>query len=237
MFVLAWIVLVPLSAPLLTRPRGGPVAVLGRLAAVGYLTGGAVSALLALLGRDPAGVGDTVMVLTAMHFNYAGFAASFLVARLDDVRPVPPLVAVAAIGGPLLVAAGFTVNSVLQPIGALVVGVGLAATSALTLRGGITTDARPTAQACLIVSSLAVWAGMALAIHWAAAPHLGWRALPLDTMARTHGMLNGLGFAGFGLLGRRLEVTPSRFRSRIPRLRGVGARKREHRRPLTASRD
>jgi hypothetical protein len=57
----------------------------------------------------------------------------------------------------------------------------------------------------LIVSSLSVLGGMVLAIHWAAGPHLGWRVMSVGDMARTHGLLNGLGFVAVGLFGRWRE--------------------------------
>jgi hypothetical protein len=128
---------------------------------------------------------------------------------MDDIRRVPAVVAAAVIGAPVVVALGFTFWPVLQAVGAAVLGLGLAATAVLTLAGGMTRGASPVARACLIASSLSVLAGMALAVHWAAGPHLGWRVLDFDQMARTHGMLNGFGFAGLGLLGRRLELSRS----------------------------
>lgn len=211
MIGLAWLVWVPLALPLLGRRRtcwspSLTVSALGRVAALGYLGAALAWATLAVLGLDPAGVGDTIVVLTAMHFHYAGFAASLLVARLDDVRAVPWPAALAVSGGPLVVAAGFTFWSELQAVGAGILGLGLAATAVLTLAGGTTSTASPVARACLLGSSLAVVVGMALAVHWAVGSHLGWRVLGLDQMARTHGMLNGLGFVGLGLLGRRLEL-------------------------------
>ena len=42
---------------------------------------------------------------------------------------------------------------------------------------------------------------MVLAVHWALGQYVDVSALAVDDMAATHGLLNGVGFVGAGLLG------------------------------------
>ena len=182
-------------------------AVIARLAAWGYLLVGASWALLSRAGVDPAGIGDQLVELTAVHFHYAGFGAAVLLACLAARRSLPLAIRSAVILGPVIVAAGFVGPPLLQAIGTAVMGVGLVGLAAGTLTaGGIASNAPVVARLCLVVSSLSIVAGMALALHFAAAPWLGWTPLSVDLMARSHGILNGAGFVALGVTGRRLEM-------------------------------
>src|SRR5262249_54537538 len=81
-----------------------------------YLPVGAVWLLFSRAGLSPLGFGDTIVILTAVHFHYAGFAAPILAGLagrwIAAVRPVLwplfRLVAVGVIAGIALVAAGIT---------------------------------------------------------------------------------------------------------------------------------
>jgi hypothetical protein len=205
----AWLVLaVALFAAAVRRWWARPslqVRSVARVGAAAYLVAGAGWALVAAQGRDPFGVGDTLVLLTAVHFHFAGAASAYLLARLDNIRPVPWAVAAAVLSGPVLVALGFVGPGELQSAGAAVLTAGLVGVALLTLGRGWCAHAPGAARLCLVVSSLAVLAGMALALHWAVGPRLGWRVMSIDEMARTHGVLNGGGFVAIGLLGRRLE--------------------------------
>ena len=171
---------------------------LGRLAAAGYLVAGAGWLVLARAGVEPMGIDDRYVALTAVHFHFAGFGASLLVALAAEWRHVPNAAALAVIGGPLVVAGGFVVRPELQLVGALVIAAGLGTIAALSW---------PDGNAYVRASACCVFAGMALAVHWAGGVVLNrWPPLDIDVMARLHGTLNGFGFVVLGLVGRLREV-------------------------------
>jgi hypothetical protein len=60
----------------------------------------------------------------------------------------------------------------------------------------------------LAVSGLAVWVPMILAVAWATGQHVDVPALSIPAMARTHGLVNALGFTVCGLAGHRLARRP-----------------------------
>jgi uncharacterized membrane protein len=57
----------------------------------------------------------------------------------------------------------------------------------------------------LQISAAAVFAGMVLAAMYAVAEFAGSDVLPIPQMARTHGVLNAVGFCMAGLLGWLVE--------------------------------
>ena len=59
----------------------------------------------------------------------------------------------------------------------------------------------------LQVAAGAVFGGMVLAAAYAVTDFLGNGALPIPQMARTHGILNAVGFCLMGLLGWLVEFS------------------------------
>ena len=181
-------------------------------AALAYLSVGAVWLLLHALRIEPVGVRPPFVLLTAVHFHYAGFTATVLAAlvRRRTAARAPRLSAamlVAVVVAPPIVALGFTFVGVLQVVGAAVLTGGLFVLSWLTLRVVVPDVTDRLAHWLLVVSALAVLVPMVLAVQWA----IGWNfdtpALSIPMMARTHGVANALGFALCGVLGwRRLET-------------------------------
>lgn len=165
------------------------------------------------VGRSWLGFGEPILRLTVVHFTFAGVGATALAlaalqqratavraAGLVLVVVAPPIVglgfstgaAVAQIGGPLLMAAGVYL------VAAATVGDGWVAR-------------REARGALLLVSGLAVWVPMVLAVAWALAPHTGGPSLSVPDMVRLHGGAQALGFVGCGLLGRRLDLPVVRW--------------------------
>src|SRR5687767_3431934 len=88
-------------------------------ATLAYLSVGAVWLLLHALGIKPVGVRPPFVLLTAVHFHYAGFTATVLAAlvRRRTIAVSPRLSAamiVAVVVAPPIVAVGFTFVGVLQ---------------------------------------------------------------------------------------------------------------------------
>jgi hypothetical protein len=149
--------------------------------------------------------------LTAVHFHYTGFATALLAAAALDfarrqghaARLLDWLVAM-VVFVPFLVAAGFVFSPLLKLVAVLVLSVSLAGVTVLTLRLSQELQ-NGTARAFIRVSSGAVLAGMALASTYGIGDALGKDWLLIPRMASAHGLLSGLGFVLFGLLGWLVE--------------------------------
>ena len=197
-----WLVfagLLALSGLLRLRERWRTLAMPGwlRTGALLQLPIGAGWLVLSRAGLEPLGFKEPIVVLTAVHFHYAGFLAPVLAAEAIEhlglgraARSGGLLLLV----GPAVLAAGFVLSPALQAGAALVIVLGLGLIAAASLLG---LRAAPR-RLPLALSWLCVLAGMALAAVYAIGEvtELWW--LNMAEMALTHGLLNGL---GFGLLG------------------------------------
>ncbi|MGK2950207.1 MAG: YndJ family transporter [Acidimicrobiales bacterium] len=176
--------------------------------------------LLSQAERTMAGITEPFVQLTAVHFTYAGAGALVLASTaLDSVATGGPrrlgrAAVVLTAGAPPVVATGFVTGWPLAQVGgALAMALGVFATALLELHRAVGCRLSGPVRALLVVSGLAVWAPMVLAVAWAAGQHWDIAALSIPDMVRTHGAANALGFVGAGLLARRLtrphqEVTP-----------------------------
>jgi MFS family permease len=112
------------------------------------------------------------------------------------MKPVALLVA----GLPLVVAAGFVISPLLKMTAAVLFSASVATLAIAVHTCARKTDAPP-ARILLQLAAISVFAGMVLSTAYAVADFLGSNALPIPQMARTHGILNAMGFCLFGLLG------------------------------------
>jgi YndJ-like protein len=167
--------------------------------------------LLSRLGFHPLGVQEPIVLLTAVHFHYTGFATSLLAGamaaflqRRDEESPIIPALVLLVLFAPFAVAAGFVFSSTLKGFAAVVLSVSVAglALAQLWLAKSLRTG---TARAFLRVSATAVIGGMGLAVVYAIGDLFGRNWLLIPRMASTHGVLNGLGFVLLGLLGWLVE--------------------------------
>lgn len=201
-------------ARLLRGPRGAGVVAAG--VGMAYLAVGGVWTVIARAGWRPLGFPDVIVLMTGVHFHYAGFALPVLVGRAaDDLEDTLSRVTVVGVlAGVPLVAVGIADAQVghgllpphrLEFLAAVVMAASglLAATlqGRLALRPG-----RPTAvRALLFVSGLALPAPMALAGLYALGNSTHLVHLDLDTMFRAHGAVNALGFSVPGLTAWALD--------------------------------
>jgi energy-converting hydrogenase Eha subunit A len=182
------------------------------VASLAYLAGAAGWLAVSRLGARPLGLADEIVELTAAHFLFAGFRATgigacVLSARERDGLPRNWLGEVAALGlpgGTALVAAGFAVLPVLQVVGATVLAVSLFVLAWLMFVAGRSRRFATGTRLLLIVAAGSVVIAMALALQYAFGQRFGTPALSIQSMVRTHGLLNGFGFTLGGLLGWRL---------------------------------
>lgn len=158
-------------------------------------------------GHALAGFPEPIILLTAIHFHYTGFAAPIL-AALAGRSKLALYGGLGLVGGTPVVAAGFLFSPILK-----IVGVGILCVSVIAIAIGQLTVAPALAgraRALLTLSSLAVIAGMILAGIYEHGFYTGRTWIAIPTMAWSHGLLNGAGFSLCGLLAWRLPRSPER---------------------------
>ncbi|HUJ31288.1 MAG TPA: YndJ family transporter [Candidatus Acidoferrum sp.] len=179
-------------------------------AAALYLPVGAAWLVASRFGLTPLGFQEPIVLLTAVHFHYAGFAAPLLArssrrSLLERERqgPVAILLNVVAAGvliGPGLLAAGFVIGPRVKLAAALV----LAASEtglALSFLLALTRVASMRAKVLIAVAAGSVAFAMVLAALWAIGEYPLQPFVHLEQMARLHGTANAFGFTFCGLLG------------------------------------
>jgi hypothetical protein len=178
-----------------------------------YLPIGCTWLVASRWGLSPMGFQEPIVLLTAVHFHFAGFAAPLLTAATAatvegttaKVQKIFRIIATGVLAGPGLLAVGFVVGPQLKLAAALllVIGeIGLALFFLIALRG-----MRPrSAQALVILSSACVLFSMVLAAIWAVGEFPLQPFVHLAEMAKLHGTANALGFTVCGLLGWTLSV-------------------------------
>ena len=162
------------------------------------------------LGMRPMGIQEPIGLLTAVHFHFAGFATAMIAAatlqfaeRRGEQGWLRHVVLILA-GLPFLVAAGFVISPVLK-MGAAILFSASVAGLAIAVRACGRKVEDPTARILLQVAAGAIFAGMVLAGAYAVADYAGSDKLTIPQMARTHGILNAIGFCLPGLLGWLVE--------------------------------
>jgi len=178
-------------------------------AALGFLAIGSAW-LVAFRAGISLGYTTPIVELTAVHFHYAGFAATLMSAlTLGALRGRSPhmrLLSAAAgllvvLGTPITATGIATGTAALTIVGPVLLASGILTTAALTVL--LVAPARTTRAGrwLLTVSAVAVVVPMLLGVDYAAARVLPIPALDLRTMAIVHGDLNAVFYALFGLAG------------------------------------
>jgi hypothetical protein len=163
------------------------------------------------LGMRPMGIQEPIGLLTAVHFHFAGFATATIAAATLQaaelgrgeqkwLRRLCYLVA----GMPFLVATGFVISPALKMVAAIVFSASVAGL-AIFVRANGCRAADGLARILLQVASGAIFAGMVLSGAYAVTDFVGSEALTIPQIARTHGILNAVGFCLTGLLGWIVE--------------------------------
>jgi hypothetical protein len=216
---LVWVVVavagvVSMGRPLLDGRRRRSLLACAGLLGAGYAVVAGLAFVASRGGVAAFDIGEPIVELTAVHFTYAGVGALALAAtslRLATRReaPLARVAVVLTAAAPPVVAAGFVLgHAVPQVGGAVMMTLGVWATAWTQLRQvrhPLTWDAR---RVALLVSGLAPWVAMVLAVGWAASNFWSVPALAIPDMARTHGTLQMV-FVLCGLWARRSapEVT------------------------------
>src|SRR5882672_1564487 len=174
----------------------------------GYLIVGGTWLVASRLGLQPVGFQEPIVLLTAVHFHFAGFLSAVLAGltyeRLRETRWSKPLGAALAglVLGPGLLSVAFLVGPKVKLAAVVLIVVGQfgLATGMIRVAAG---TANPIARTLLLLSSGCVVSGTALAATWALGEYPLQPLVDLARMERDHGALNAVGFGICGLIGWR----------------------------------
>ena len=159
------------------------------------------------LGLQPFDYGETIILLTVIHFHFAAFATLIIAGmsgRVLATRKHPKQVfnfAVFAIAGSMpLVAAGITFSAWLGLIGTVLLSAGLVMLAVLTVAWVVPAIAPASSRLLLLIGALSICCAMVLACLYAYSLPMKILIIDIPTMALTHGVLNAFGFVGCSLL-------------------------------------
>jgi hypothetical protein len=160
------------------------------------------------MGIQLMGYGDTIILLTAVHFHFAAYAAPILAGlagrRLrpfTSVRWIFKLVPLGIIAGTPLVAAGISFSPVLALAGTALISLGLLLLSVLVLGWILPSLESIAGRVLLLISSVSCLPAMALACAYAYSIVFHKLIIDIPQMAMTHGVANAFGFSLCGLMG------------------------------------
>ncbi|WP_436912106.1 YndJ family protein [Halosimplex marinum] len=177
-------------------------------AGLAYAPVAAVALVLSHLGItfwfDP-----TIVLLTAVHFHFAGFALPVLAGvtgrHLGGFEGAARIVAGVILVGPAIIAVGISFSPLVEGVAVGAFTVAVAGFGLLTLVRAVP-SLDPLPAALVGVSALALPTSMALALGYGIAAFSGTNPLGLSIgrMVTLHGSLNAYGFALCGVVGWRL---------------------------------
>ena len=173
-----------------------------------YLAVGGTWLVIARFGLEPLGFGDVIVLLTAVHFHYAGFAALILAGlggrRLRPstvgVRRIYQIIVAGLISGPALVAVGIVLSPIIGLIGALVLAISFTLLAVLVVGWIIPDLPSKVTQIMLLISAVSSTVGIALACLYAYSVTAKTLILTIPQMAMIHGVVNAIGFCLAGLI-------------------------------------
>jgi hypothetical protein len=169
--------------------------------------------VISRLGLQPLGFQEPIVLLTAVHFHFAGFLSAVLAGltyeRLRESRWGKPLRAVLSgvLVGPGLLGLAFLAGPKLKLAAVMLIVAGQFGLAVGTIRVAVGMQ-HPVGRAMLFFSSGCVLAGMMLAATWAIGEYPLHPFVDLARMERYHGVLNGVGFGVCGLIGWANAVAP-----------------------------
>jgi hypothetical protein len=180
-----------------------------------YLAIGGSWTILDRLGVRPLSFDPIIVLLTAIHFHYAGFALPIVtgLAGRSLETGAARLAAAGVIAGVPLVAAGITarqlaVGSWLEALSAWVLSVAGLLSAGLLLRLAAQRGRPLPVRALWVVAALCLAFSMVLSLLYGSRAYLYLAWLDIPWMRAFHGTANALGFGVAGLLAWNLVATP-----------------------------
>lgn len=182
-----------------------------------YLTVAGVWLVVYRFGIQPFDYGETIILLTVVHFHFAGFAAPIIAGMSGRVlanRQHPQMmfrvVVFAIVAAMPLVAAGITFSPWLGLLGTLFLSSGLLMLAVLTVGWVLPAIAPLSSRLLLLFGAVCSCAAMVLASLYAYSRPTKTLIIDIPTMAMTHGLLNAFGFVTCSLVAWTIIVTKNR---------------------------
>lgn len=207
----AWLVLNVLIALLgflrLTSRRFHRIEELSIAAGLLYLPVAGAWLVVYRLGIQPFGYGEMIILLTAVHFHFAGFATPIIAGMSGRVlagrnypHRVLTAVVLAIVAAMPIVAAGITFSPWIGFVGALLLTTGVVLLAVLTV-GWVRPAINSVAwRILLLIGAIASCVALVLACLYAYSLATHTLILTIPTMALTHGLLNAFGFVTCSLV-------------------------------------
>ena len=159
------------------------------------------------LGVQPFDYGEMIILLTVVHFHFAGFATPIIAgmcgrvfAHRNHPRKVFGFSVFALVAAMPLVAAGITFSPWIGLVGALLLTAGLLMLAVLTIGWIRPLITSPASRALLLIGAISSCAAMVLACLYAYSLATHALIITIPGMAMTHGLLNAFGFVTCSLL-------------------------------------
>jgi len=175
----------------------------------GYLLVAGIWLVASRAGISLFGFHEPIVLLTAVHFHFAGFASAVLAALVDKAfvgrsgqRILRWALTTVALG-PGILGLVFFAGPKAKLVGALVFALGLLGLAGAMIRVGLAAK-NGLGRWLLFVSGGSVAVGMILVAVWAVGEYPLQAFVNIRQMAQFHGVLNALGFVVCGLLGWRV---------------------------------
>jgi hypothetical protein len=178
------------------------------------------------LGVQPFDYGEIIILLTVVHFHFAGFAAPIIagmngrvLASRDYPRWLFAFSVFAIVAAMPIVAAGITLNPLLGLIGTLLLTLGLVSLAVLTIGWVRPAIDQRWKQVLLVLAALSSCLAMSLASLYSYSLVTHTLILTIPQMAVTHGILNAFGFVTCSLIawsGFRLKDLLGHKETQIP---------------------
>lgn len=169
----------------------------------GYAFVGALWLAASRTGMQLFGFREPIVLLTAIHFHYAGLMAAILAGLAASSMRTPLALRTAlscAVAGPGLLGLAFLIGPRLKLAAVCLLVIGECGIALATFRVGLG-KARGIGGRLLLLGSVCVIFGMALAGMWAVGEYPLHAFVHLEQMARYHGVLNAVGFGLCSLVG------------------------------------
>lgn len=159
------------------------------------------------LGIQLLGYGDTIILLTAVHFHFAAYAAPLLaglagrrLSQFAGVSRVFKFTPILIVAGTPLVAAGISFSPALAFAGTLMISSGLVLLAVLVAGWILPSMESIPGRVLLLISTVSCLPAMALACIYAYSIVFKQLLIDIPQMAMTHGILNAFGFSLCGLV-------------------------------------
>lgn len=184
-----------------------------------FIPVGGIWLAMSRFGIQLMGIGEPIVLLTAVHFHFTAFAAPLIAAGLgaflkQSTQRIQVTWRSATLGlilGTPMVAIGFVYSPLIKII-AVSILVGSLMTHALLFLVPLMASVKFPAKILLFISGLSVWVGMVLAVTYAIGEFRHELILSIPQMGKTHGWLNGVGFSICGLLAWNMILSDSKSR-------------------------